>query len=275
MRCDLEDAIGRSITDRPTSAHVFFAMRVDDRHARCVAIAQGTIRSREHTDLVEQALSGRLDQRRGSNASPTAPARQPVPNGQMACPCRAISRSRPPKARWRGVKSGGFSTRGQPNRCPQPQIVEIGHSQTARTDPPLPCPCAQACAIWASVFDPVSGWSPLKNDAASGAPPQPTESITTRKARGISQPSDKPLAAHPVLFRQLYRPRARPPRPLPRRSVLRHGSSKAACPPRLGHPARPHPTARPKDQSGRRPFSRPPPRCTTARPSASPSIPVT
>ena len=48
-------------------------------------------------------------------------------------------------------------------------------------------PAAQAWAICATVFAPVSGTPWLKNWSASRAPPIPTLSITTRKARGISR----------------------------------------------------------------------------------------
>ena len=48
---------------------------------------------------------------------------------------------------------------------------------------------ARTCAICAIVLAPVSGRSSLKKSFASGAPPIPTESITTKKARAINEAS--------------------------------------------------------------------------------------
>ncbi len=117
---------------------------------------------------------------RGNTSSPRAPARPPVPNAPTACPCRATPRSRHPTARP-APRPAPACLRPRPAAPPPPAPAHRDAARsTVRCARPRPAPPHRP-ARYGPAYSPPS--SP--NAAASGAPPQPTESSTTRNARGI------------------------------------------------------------------------------------------
>ena len=178
----------------------------------------------------------------------------------MAAPQTAVGVSRKPG------RSIGEAAR---IAAPRPMAARFG-TFSGPLRPSSARPSAQATAIWPRVLAPSS-----PKAAASGAPPQPTESITSRKARGISRSGGGRAGPRRGAPRRAGRRRARGRRRAwsaassaawTRASGV-SGSTAAPRPIRLSRP-----TAWSIASEARR---RPPPSSTTARPRPRVSMPAT
>jgi hypothetical protein len=205
---------------------------------------------------------------RGNRSSPRAPAPLPVPNAPTACPCRATLRWPPPSAlAARAPSPGTAAPEASRTAAPSPSRSRFG----IRNGPLRPTsarPSAQACAIWASVL------APRRRN-----PPHPGRRRSRRNPSrsGRHAPSADPLQDQGRFLWHIARSDRPPARPNRRpRGILGRGMDhrqRHARPRLLADPGQVRQPDRGVDAVAL--AQPPPPRCTTAWPSASPSIAAT
>ena len=192
---DLEHAVGGGVADRPAGFQMRRAELGHDLGARGVAVAEDALRSGQPADLGDEVV------REGGvgigEIGPVPGHRQagelPVARGRVLAARRL--RRRAPEPGRSAPSPGASAPLASRTAAPRPSASRCG-SESGPLRPSSAAPRAQACATWATVLAPVSGTSPLKY-SASGAPPMPTLSITTRKARVTARSSRGRAAAAP------------------------------------------------------------------------------
>ena len=178
VRGDLQHAVGGGVEDRLAAGDMLDAEVVDHRHAGGMRVAE---RAGQAGARDQRAGDLRRDRRVGAREIVPLPGHRhagelPVAGGRVLAAGDLGGRG-PGAARRGQARRRGRRRRGSPT--PRPRAAMVG-TWSGPERPLSARPSAQARAMWPSVLAPSS-----PKAAASGAPPQPTESITMRTARGI------------------------------------------------------------------------------------------
>ena len=140
VRGNLEHAIGRGVADRPTSFQMRFNMLGDDGHARRMAVAQDTVRSRQLAHQRHQIGRKGGDGVRKIGPLPRHghPCQFPMSRGRVFA--TADLGCRPPQALRHKRQARRFSARGKAYGSAQTQPIQMRQMQRACTpDIGLPC----------------------------------------------------------------------------------------------------------------------------------------